>query len=75
MSYFHDWIVDIGTLSCYGKMIKKEMERDNMLGDTYRALDIIWSLGEKMKEHQTLTEHEDQDHVEDSSYLCHKEEE
>ena len=51
------------------------MEKENMLGDTYGALYIIWSLGEKMKENWILTEHEDQYHVEDSSYLCHKEEE
>jgi len=56
-------------------MIEKEMEKDNMLGDTYGAIDIRWSLGMKMKEHQTTIEHEDQYHVEDSSYLCHKEEE
>jgi len=37
---FHGWIVDEGTLSCYRKMIKKDMEKDDMLIDTYGALEI-----------------------------------
>ena len=50
MSSCHKWIEDAGTLSCYGKMMKKEMEED-MLEDTYGSKEIILSSSEKMKEH------------------------
>lgn len=31
--------------------MKKEMEKEDMLEDTYGAEEIIWSPGEKTKEH------------------------
>lgn len=61
MSYFHEWIIeDVGTLSCYGKMMKKEMEKEDMIEYTYRAEEIRWSSGKKTKEHQTITKDQDQ---------------
>ncbi len=32
-------------------MMKKEMEKENMLEDKYGAEEIRWSSGKKMKEH------------------------
>ncbi len=46
-----------------------------MLEDTYQDEEIRCSIGKKTKEHQTLKKDEDQDHMEDSSFLSHKEEE
>jgi len=55
MSSCHEWITNVGTPSCYGKMMKKEMEKDDMLEDTYGSKEII-SLDKKMKEHWATTE-------------------
>jgi len=30
----HEWIVDERNLSCYGKMMKKEMEKENIIEET-----------------------------------------
>ena len=51
-------------------MIKKEMEKENMLEDTYGVEKLRWSTSKKMKEHWTLTEDQDQgqDHMEDSHF-------
>lgn len=29
MSYTHEWITNAETLSCYGNMMKKEMEKED----------------------------------------------
>lgn len=51
MSSCHEWIAGAGTLSFYGKMVKKQMDKENMLEDTYRAKEIKLSLDEKIEEH------------------------
>ena len=55
MSSCHKWIADVGTLSCYGKMMKKETEKEDMIEDTYGYEEIKLSFGENMKEHGALT--------------------
>ena len=55
--------------------MNKEIEKEDMLEDTYGAEEIRWSLGKKTKEHWTIRKMKDQDHMEDSSYSSHKEEE
>ena len=55
-------------------MMKKEMEKEDMLEDTYGAEEIRWSSTENKKKRWTLTEDEDEDHMEDSSSSSHKEE-
>lgn len=37
MSSCHEWIVDAGSLSFYGKMMKNEMEKEAMPKDTLLA--------------------------------------
>jgi len=54
----HEWIANASTLSCYGNMMKKEMDKEDTLEDTYGAEEIIWSPSEKIKEHQTITQDE-----------------
>ena len=71
----HEWIIDVGILSCYGKMMKMEMVKDELLEETYRAKEIILSPGENTKERQAIKEDEEQGHMEDFSYLIHKEQE
>jgi len=44
MSSCHEWIADAGTLSYYDRMMKKEMEKENMLEDTLVAEDASWSI-------------------------------
>lgn len=40
VSYFHEWIAETGTLSCHGKIMKKEMEKEDTLEGTYGAEEI-----------------------------------
>lgn len=54
--------------------MKKEMEKENILEDTYESEDIRWSTINKMKEHWYLTKDEDQDHKENSSSSSQKDE-
>ena len=75
MSSCYEWIENVGILSCYGKMMKKKMEKDEVLEETYEAQEIILSARENTKEHHTITKDEDQGHMEDSSYSIHKEQE
>ena len=41
MSSCHEWIVDIDILQCYGKMMKKDMKKEDMLDDTQGAKEKI----------------------------------
>ena len=56
-------------------MMKKEMEKEDMLEDTYGVEEIRWSPGKKTKEHQNIIEDEDKNPMEDFSSSSHKEEE
>lgn len=41
MLSFHEWIVDARNISCYGKMMKKEMGKEDMIENKYGAEEII----------------------------------
>lgn len=56
MSSCHEWIADAITLSCYGKMMKKELEKEDIIKETYGVGEIRSSSNKKMKEHSTLIE-------------------
>lgn len=38
MSYFNEWILVVGILSCYHKMMMKEMKKETLLEDTFQAM-------------------------------------
>lgn len=51
MSSFHEWILVVGTISCYDKMMMKEMKKESLLGDTFVAAKSKLILEEKIKRH------------------------
>lgn len=44
MASCHEWIVYVGTLSCYDRMTKKEMEKEKILEETSLDEDGSWLI-------------------------------
>ena len=50
MSSFHELIVDEGTLSCYDRMMNKDIKKETMLEDTSEAANTSSSIRRKQRD-------------------------
>lgn len=37
MSYFHEWILVVGIISCHGKTVMKEKKKETIINNTYEV--------------------------------------
>ena len=62
MSSCQEWIAGVGTLSHYDNIMKKDMEKGNMLKDIFVAGYVSWSINTKQRDTSLWSQLKTRDH-------------